>query len=173
MTDPSPIPPSTANGSRSTTVPTSPSPPSTASGTRRPSPGASGGRPPTEVRRRGWFEIRWRQFRNAPRPVVRAVLSSLVVAIVLGLGYLAYDVALRRGATLPGGDLRTLYLALDIVVVLVVGSVVTWLVVPQPRGSGTVGGRSPWSAALGFFAAVPVCYLVLVVVVQVLEPLLG
>ena len=54
------------------------------------------------VRRRGWFEVRWRQFRNAPRPVVRAVLSPLVVAIVLGLAYLAYDVALTRGATLPG-----------------------------------------------------------------------
>jgi hypothetical protein len=128
---------------------------------------------PVEVRRRGQLEIRWRQFRNAPRPVVRAVLSSLVVAIVLGLGYLAYDVALRRGVALPGGDLRTLYLALDVLVVLVVGSFVTWLVVPQPRGSGTMTTRSPWSAALGFFAAVPVCYLVLVVVVQVLEPLIG
>ena len=62
---------------------------------------------PRRVRRaRRRSEIRWRQFRNAPRPVVRAVLSSLVVAIVLGLGYLAYDVALRRGAVLPGGDLR-------------------------------------------------------------------
>jgi len=129
--------------------------------------------PATAVRRRSWLEVRWRQFRNAPPPVVRAVLSSLVVAIVLDLGYLAYDVALRRGAVLPGGDLRTLYLALDIVVVLVVGSVVTWLVVPQPRGSGLTKKRSPWGAALGFFAAVPVCYLVLVVVVQVLEPLLG
>jgi hypothetical protein len=134
---------------------------------------ASGPRPDRAVRRRSWAEIRWRQFRNAPRPVVRAVLASLIVAIVLGLGYLAYDIALRRGAVLPGGDLRTLYLALDILVVLVVGSVVTWLVVPQPRGSGTSTTRSPWSAALGFFAAVPVCYLVLVVVVQVLEPLIG
>jgi energy-converting hydrogenase Eha subunit A len=125
------------------------------------------------VRRRSEIEIRWRQFRNAPRPIVRAVLSSLVVAVVLGLGYLAYDVALRRGAALPGGDLRTLYLALDIAIVLVVGSVVTWLVVPQPRGSSDSTTRSAWSAALGFFAAVPVCYLVLVVVVQVLEPLLG
>jgi hypothetical protein len=125
------------------------------------------------VRRRSEVEIRWRQFRNAPRPIVRAVLSSLVVAVILGLGYLAYDVALRRGAALPGGDLRTLYLALDIAIVLVVGSVVTWLVVPQPRGSGDSTTRSPWSAALGFFAAVPVCYLVLVFVVQVLEPLLG
>jgi hypothetical protein len=134
----------------------------------------SGVRPiPDTVRRRGWLEIRWRQFRHAPRPVVRAVLSSLVVAVVLGLGYLAYDVALRRGAVLPGGDLRTLYLVVDVLIVLVVGSVVTWLVVPQPRGSGTSTTRSPWSAALGFFAAVPVCYLVLVVVAQVLSPLLG
>ena len=126
-----------------------------------------------EVRQRSWAEVRWRQFRNAPRPVVRAVLSSLIVAIVLGLGYLAYDVAMRRGAVLPGGDLRTLYLVLDVAIVLLVGSLVTWLVVPQPRGSGTTTTRSPWSAALGFFAAVPICYLVLVVVVQVLEPLLG
>ncbi|HET7473782.1 MAG TPA: hypothetical protein VFJ71_11700, partial [Candidatus Limnocylindrales bacterium] len=65
--------------------------------------------PPAEVRRRSEIEIRWRQFRNAPRPVVRAVLSSLVVAVILGLGYLVYDVAIRRGASLPGGDLRTLY----------------------------------------------------------------
>lgn len=128
--------------------------------------------PGPDVRRRSWAEVRWRQFRNAPRPVVRAVLSSLIVAIVLGLGYLAYDLALRHGAILPGGDLRTLYLALDVLVVLIVGSLVTWLVVPQPRGSGTTSNRSGWSAALGFFAAVPVCYLVLVVVVQVLEPLL-
>jgi hypothetical protein len=136
-------------------------------------PDAPSARPRPEIRRRSELEIRWRQFRNAPRPVVRAVLSSLVVAVVLGLGYLAYDVALRRGAALPGGDLRTLYLVLDVLIVLVVGSVVTWLVVPQPRGSGTVTRRSPWSAALGLFAAVPVCYLVLVVVVQVIEPLLG
>jgi hypothetical protein len=126
-----------------------------------------------EVRQRSWLEIRWRQFRNAPRPVVRAVLASLVVAVVLGIGYLAYDLALRRGTILPGGDLRILYLLIDVVVVLLSGSVLTWLVVPQPRGSGTTRTRSPWSAALGFFAAVPVCYLVLVVIVQVIEPLLG
>jgi len=130
-------------------------------------------RRPTDVRPRTWLEIRWRQFRNAPRPVVRAVLSSLVVAMVLGLGYLLYDLAIRRGVALPGGDLRTLYLVLDVLIVLVVGSVVTYLVVPQPRGSGTRTTRSAWSAALGFFAAVPVAYLVLVVVGQVLAPLLG
>ena len=130
-------------------------------------------RRPTDVRQRSWLEIRWRQFRHAPRPVVRAVLSSLIVAMALGLGYLLYDLAIRRGVMLPGGDLRTLYLVLDVVIVLVVGSVVTYLVVPQPRGSGTRTTRSAWSAALGFFAAVPVAYLVLVVVGQVLEPLLG
>jgi hypothetical protein len=129
--------------------------------------------PRPDVRHRSELEIRWRQFRTAPRPVVRAVLASLIVAIVLGIGYLAYDLALRRGAVLPGGDLRTLYLVLDVLIVLVVGSVVTWLVVPQPRGSGTVTRRSPWSAALGLFAAVPISYLVLVVVTQILEPLLG
>jgi energy-converting hydrogenase Eha subunit A len=130
-------------------------------------------RRPTDVRQRSWLEVRWRQFRNAPRPVVRAVLSSLIVAMVLGLGYLLYDLAIRRGAVLPGGDLRTLYLVVDVLVVLIVGSVVTYLVVPQPRGSGTRTTRSAWSAALGFFAAVPVAYLVLVVVAQVLEPLLS
>jgi hypothetical protein len=51
-------------------------------------PPAPAGVPRAAVRRRSWLEIRWRQFRNAPRPVVRAVLSSLVVALVLGFGYL-------------------------------------------------------------------------------------
>jgi hypothetical protein len=125
------------------------------------------------IRRRSWAEVRWRQFRNAPRPVVRAVMSSLVVAVLLGMGYLAYDLALKRGVALPGGDLRVLYIALDIAIVLVTGSVVTYLVVPQPHGSGGRPARTAWSAALGFFAAVPVCYLVLVVVVQVLEPIIG
>ena len=100
-------------------------------------------------------------------------MSSLAVAIVLGIGYLAYDLALKGGAVLPGGDLRVLYVALDIAIVLVTGSLVTYLVVPQPLGSGDRPARTAWSAALGFFAAVPVCYLVLVVVVQVLEPILG
>lgn len=123
-------------------------------------------------RPRSWAEIRWRQFRNAPRPVVRAVMASLLVAILLGPAYLAYDVAITRGAALPGGDLRLLFVVLDVAIVLATGSLVTWLVVPQPTGSGTRVVRTGWSAALGFFAAVPVSYLVLVVVVQVLKPLL-
>jgi hypothetical protein len=104
---------------------------------------------------------------------VRAVASSLSIAIVLAMFYLAYDVAIGRGAVLPGGDLRALAVAVYVVVVLVVGSLVTYLIVPQPTGSGGVVRRSPWSAALGFFAAVPIAYLVLVVAVQIVRPLLG
>ena len=123
--------------------------------------------------RRSWAQVRWRQFRHAPRPVVRAVAASLVVAVVLALAYLAYDVAISRGMTLPGGDLRTLAVVAYVLLVLSSGSLITYLVVPQPSGSGTTIRRSGWSAALGFFAAVPVAYLVLVAVVQVIRPLLG
>lgn len=125
------------------------------------------------VRQRGWAEIRWRQFRRAPRPVVRAVAASLGVASVLAIAYLAYDVALSRGAALPGGDLRALAIAVYIVLVLGAGALLTYLFVPQPTGSGAVSRRSAWSAALGFFAAVPIAYLVMVVAVQVIRPLLG
>ncbi len=125
------------------------------------------------VRRPSEVEIRWRQFRNPPRPILRAVLSSLSVAVILGLAYLVYDLALSRGAALPGGDLRTLAVSLYLLIVLVSGSVVTYLVVPQPAGSGSLRRRSPWSAALGLFAAVPIAYLVLVVEAQVLRPLLN
>lgn len=130
-------------------------------------------RPGVPVRQRSWAEVRWRQFRHAPRPIVRAVLSSLVVAVVLATAYVGYDVALSRGATLPGGDLRVLALAAYAFVVLVVGTVVTYLVVPQPSGSGTVRRRSGWSAALGFFAAVPIAWLVMVLAIQMVRPLLG
>jgi hypothetical protein len=123
--------------------------------------------------RRSWIEVRWHQFRHAPRPIVRAVAASLSVAIALAIAYLAYDIALSHGAALPGGDLRILAIAGYVGVVLVGGSVITWLVVPQPTGAGTVARRSPWSAALGFFAAVPIAYLVMVVTVQVIRPLFG
>ena len=124
-------------------------------------------------RRRTWLGIRWRQFRKAPRPVVRAVGSSLTVAIVLAVAYLAYDVALSRGVALPGGDLRLAAAGVYVVFVLVAGSFLTWLIVPLPRGSGARAARTPWSAALGLFAAIPIAYLVLVVAVQVLKPLLA
>jgi hypothetical protein len=133
---------------------------------RRPSPA-------TPVRQRRWAEVRWRQFRNAPRPVVRAVTSSLVVAVVLALLYVAYDLAIARGIALPGGDLRLAALTLYVVLVLAIGTIVTYLIVPQPTGSGTVRRRSAWSAALGFFAAVPIAYLVMVVAIQIVRPWLG
>lgn len=126
----------------------------------------------TPVRQRGWLEVRWRQFRRAPRPVVRAVLSPLAVAAVLGVAYLAYDLALLSGQALPGGDLRFACLVGYVVAVLVVGSVVTWLVVPLPTGSGERKVRTPWSAALGFFASVPIAYLVMVVLLEIVRPLL-
>ncbi|HEY7828125.1 MAG TPA: hypothetical protein VIB99_07810 [Candidatus Limnocylindrales bacterium] len=124
-------------------------------------------------RPRSEVEIRWRQFRNPPRPILRAVLSSLSIAIVLGLVYLAYDVLLSRGAQLPGGDLRSLAVLVFVLIVLVAGSLLTYLVVPQPTGSGNARRRSRWSAALGLFAAVPIAYLVLVVEGQILRPLLS
>lgn len=126
-------------------------------------------------RQRGFFEVRWRQFRRAPRPVVRAVLSSLSIALVLGVAFLAYDVALDRGISLPGGDLRIGFITLYVVLVLAVGAIVTWLVVPLPTGgptgvAATRRTRTPWSLALGLFAAVPIAYLVLVVLHEIIKP---
>ena len=138
-------------------------------------PPGAGGTPERSVavRHRSWAEVRWRQFRHAPRPVVRAVLSSLVLAVGLASAYVAYDVALDRGAVLPGGDLRVLALAGYALAVLVVGTVVTYLIVPQPTGSSTMRRRSAWSAALGFFAAVPIAWLVMVAATQIVRPLFG
>jgi hypothetical protein len=73
---------------------------------------------------------------------------------------------------LPGGDLRFAFLVGYVVAVLVVGSIVTWLVVPLPTGSGGRTLRTPWSAALGLFAAVPVAYLVMVVLLEIVRPIL-
>ncbi len=128
---------------------------------------------PVEVRQRGFFEVRWRQFRRAPRPVVRAVASSLSVALVVGIAFQAYDIALDRGAVLPGGDLRIAFLAAYVAVVCIAGAVITWLVVPLPSGSGgRRATRTPWSAMLGLFAAVPIAYLVLVVLHEMIKPMI-
>jgi hypothetical protein len=118
--------------------------------------------------RRSWLQVRWRQFRNAPRPVVRAVGSSLAVALVLGAAYLAYDLSAPAGETRA----RTLLGLLYVLGVLLAGSFITWLVVPLPRGSGSRAIRTPWSAMLGLFAAIPIAYLVLVLVFDVVKPLL-
>jgi len=106
--------------------------------------------------------------------VVRAVASSLTVALVLGIAFQAYDIALDKGADLPGGDLRLAFLAVYVLVVCVLGAVVTYLVVPLPSSAGSTvrTTRTPWSLALGLFAAVPIAYLVLVVLHEMLKPLL-
>ena len=136
-----------------------------------PSPDPS--RPVAPTPRRGFVAVRWRQFRRAPKPVFRAVMSSLSVALVLGIAFLAYDLALDKGARLPGGDLRLLALALYVVLVCLVGAIVTWLVVPLPTGAGTTRRtRTPWSLVLGLFAAVPIAYLVLVVLHEIVKPFL-
>ena len=131
---------------------------------------ATGGAVPgADMRRRGWFEVRWRQLRQAPTPVLRAVLSSVAVAAVLGSLLLVYDLALDAGADLPGGDLRVLAGLLFVGAVAFLGAWLTYLVVPQP---GRPGVRSRWSAALGLFAALPITYLALVLLFQIVKPVL-
>ncbi len=122
---------------------------------------------------RSWLSVRWRQLRNPPPPVLRAVLTNLVVAIVAAVPLLGYDLALARGASLPGGDLRTLAFAGYVIGVALAGSGLTYLWVLLPTGASGLRRRSRWSAMLGFFASLPIAYLVLVVVFQVVRPLLG
>jgi len=127
-------------------------------------------RQPGPVRQRSWLEVRRRQLRSAPPPVFRAVLSSVAVAVVLGCVFLAYDLALGAGVQLPGGDLRTLAGVAVVAAVTGLGAWITYLGVPQP---GRPGVRSGWSAALGLFAALPIAYLALVILFQVVKPLLA
>lgn len=112
-------------------------------------------------RERSWLEVRWRQLRNPPPPVLRAVLANLAVAIVGGALLYIFG-RLNAGATLA--PLILLYVAL----VIVSGSTLTYLWVELPTGSSGVRRRSAWAGLLGFFASVPIAYLALVVVFQVL-----
>jgi hypothetical protein len=90
------------------------------------------------------------------------------VALLAGAAYLAYD--LSAPAADAGG--RTTFGLLYVLVVLVAGSLLTWLIVPLPRGSGSRAIRTPWSAMLGLFAAIPIAYLVLILAFDVVKPLL-
>lgn len=110
---------------------------------------------------RSWLEIQWRKLRNPPPPVLRAVLANLAVAVTGGLALYVYALVA------PGADIAP-WVALYVLVVIAAGSVLTYLWVELPTGSGTERRRSAWAGVLGFFAAVPICYLVLVVVFQVL-----
>ena len=119
----------------------------------------------------GWLETRVRQARNPPPPVFRAVVADMVVAVVGVVILLAWDWLASRGPSLP--DITLGLTALYVVVVLVAGSVLTWLWVELPTGASGERRRSPWAGMLGFFAAVPIVYLVLVVALQVIRPMLG
>ncbi len=116
-----------------------------------------------QPRQRSWLEVQWRKLRNPPPPVLRAVLANLGVAAVGGLLLFVY------ARLNPGADM-TLLVALFIGVVIVAGSLFTYLWVELPTGASGVRRRSAWAAILGFFASVPICYLVLVVLFQVLPP---
>jgi hypothetical protein len=127
-------------------------------------------RAPQEIRPRSELEIRWRQARNPPPPVVRAVLANVAVAVIGGIVLLLVDwLASRR--TLPD-DLIALAPIVYVAVVIVSGSLLTWLWVELPTGRAGERRRSGWSAVLGFFASIPIVYLSLVVIFQVVRPLL-
>jgi hypothetical protein len=126
--------------------------------------------PRREVQHRSELEIRWRQARNAPPPVVRAVLANVAVATVGGLILLLVDWLASHGV-LPS-ELTSLAPVLYVAVVVVSGSLITYLWVELPTGRPGERRRSGWSAVLGFFASIPVVYLALVVIFQVIRPLL-
>jgi hypothetical protein len=121
------------------------------------------GRSPVQ---RSWLEVRWRQLRNPPPPVLRAVLANFALAGLGGLLLLAADLALPA-------DLLAPLIALYLLAVVVGGSLLTYLWVELPMGAAGVRRRSGWAALLGLFASLPICYLVLVVVFQVIRPLIG
>ena len=134
--------------------------------------GASHAQPSVRhVRPRSELEIRWRQARNAPPPVVRAVLANLAVAGVGGIILLLFDWLTGRGAV-QGGDVIGVAPILYVAVVIISGSLLTYLWVELPTGVAGEPRRSPWAAVLGFFASIPIVYLSLVVIFQVLRPLL-
>jgi preprotein translocase subunit SecY len=130
-----------------------------------------GARPdPVEVKQRSELEIRWRQARNAPPPVVRAVLANVAVAFVGGLLLLLTDWLASHGV-LPEYVL-SLGPVIYVAVVIVSGSLFTYLWVELPTGVPGETRRSGWAAVLGFFASVPIVYLALVIIFEVLRPLL-
>jgi hypothetical protein len=135
--------------------------------------GPTPGRPrPTraDVQPRSELEIRWRQARNAPPPVVRAVGANVTVAAVGGLVLLVIEWLVGQGRLPP--ELASAAPFVYAALVVVVGSVLTWIWVELPTGRPGERRRSGWSAVLGFFASIPVVYLALVLIYQVIAPLL-
>lgn len=122
---------------------------------------------------RRWLATRWRQWRNPPQPVVRAVIADLVLAVVGAIAVLAYDLVLARDPALPGGDLRALVVALYVLAVVLAGSLLTYLWVELPTGSRGERRRSGWAAMLGLFTGFPMAYLVLIAAFQIVKPLIA
>jgi hypothetical protein len=115
---------------------------------------------------RSWLEVRWRQLRNPPPPVFRAVVGNVAIAALGSLGLLIYTLSQPVGANL--GLAVLLYVGL----VVVAGSVLTYLWVELPTGASGVRRRSPWAGMLGALAALPIAYLAIVIVLQVVAPAL-
>jgi hypothetical protein len=115
---------------------------------------------------RSWFEVRWRQLRNPPPPVLRAVLANLAVAVIAGVALLVYDI-------LSDGSLMFVLSVIYVVGVIAIGSLLTYLWVELPTGASGVRRRSAWAGVLGLFAAVPIVYLVLVVLFQIVKPIVA
>jgi hypothetical protein len=113
---------------------------------------------------RSWWAVRWRQLRNPPPPVLRAVLANLLLATIGGLLLLAYSLLE------PAADM-VVPVAVYLLLVVLAGSALTYLWVELPTGASGVRRRSGWAALLGFFASAPICYLVLVVVFEIVQPL--
>lgn len=122
------------------------------------------------IKQRSELEIRWRQARNAPPPVVRAVLANVAVAFVGGVLLLLTDWLASRGV-LPEA-LLNIAPVVYVAVVIISGSLFTYLWVELPTGVPGETRRSPWAGVLGFFASVPIVYLSLVIIFEVLRPLL-
>ena len=100
----------------------------------------------------------------------RAVASSFIVAALFGAAYIGNDLEIGSG---PDADAKRLFAAVVAAAgVLIAGSFFTWLLVPLPRGSGTRATRTPWSAALGLFAAIPMVYFMFLVI-SIIRPLFG
>jgi hypothetical protein len=102
--------------------------------------------------------------------VVRAVLANVAVAAVGGILLLLTD-WLASHDVLPDFVLD-LGPVIYVAVVIVSGSLFTYLWVELPTGVPGEKRRSPWAAVLGFFASIPIVYLALVVIFEILRPLL-
>lgn len=115
---------------------------------------------------RSWWEVRWRQLRNPPPPVFRAVVANLVIAAAGGAALLVYALSQPVGTNLAPA------VALFVVGVVAAGSVLTYVWVELPTGAAGARRRSAWAALLGMFAALPIAYLAVIVVLQILAPAL-